>query len=147
MFCVRVLPFLVAEKMDRSGLTALAWVACGMQRETFVMQLMPAGASAHNRKASKSVDHDGTLDLLLRHGANMEARDWAGWNTLMVATFYGQPTLVRALVEAGAQIEHTDRHGKTALEMAASVHAALKASQPRSSASRKALDALRRSEE
>ena len=107
--------------MDRSGLTALSWVACGMQRETFVVQLMPAGASAHNRKASKKFDHDGTLDLLIRHGANMEARDWAGWSTLMVATFYGQPTLVRALVEAGARIDHVDRNGKAALEMAASI--------------------------
>lgn len=92
-----------------------------MQRETFVVQLMPAGASAHNRKASKKFDHDGTLDLLIRHGANMEARDWAGWSTLMVATFYGQPTLVRALVEAGARIDHVDHNGKAALEMAASI--------------------------
>jgi ankyrin repeat protein len=56
-----------------------------------------------------------------RHGANMEARHWAGWSTLMVATFYGQPALVRALVEAGASIRRIDSNGKSALEMAASI--------------------------
>ena len=39
----------------------------------------------------------------------------------MVATFYGQPALVRALVEAGASIRRIDSNGKSALEMAASI--------------------------
>ena len=53
--------------------------------------------------------------LLVRHGANVNAVTVTGWSVLMAAVVHGTPSLIRFLLEKGADPELKDEDGMTAL--------------------------------
>lgn len=61
----------------------------------------------------------GLADLLIRHGADIDARGPGGMSALMRAAFYANTEVVRALTERGAAVDATDENGWTALMHAA----------------------------
>jgi Ankyrin repeats (3 copies)/Ankyrin repeats (many copies) len=81
---------------DEDGETPLFWASGG-----------------HNFK-------DGSVvQLLLEHGADINAQSQIGWTPLHVASFNGVLEVVRLLLEHGADVEAKDYSGKTALQIAA----------------------------
>eukprot|EP00972_Heterocapsa_arctica_P031561 4648627-Heterocapsa_arctica.AAC.1 len=52
-----------------------------------------------------SMGHRNTTEALVDLGAELEARDDAGWTALMHAAFCGQDATAEALVHGGARIE------------------------------------------
>lgn len=65
-----------------------------------------------------SQDSQITVDLLLRHGANIEATSHTGWTPLQVACVCGSEQGVRFLLQMGANVDETSRNGRTALDAA-----------------------------
>ena len=60
--------------------------------------------------------HEGVVDLLLRHGADMEAIDWVACKSpLHLAAKHGHLTLVELLVLYGAVIDSRDGSLRTPL--------------------------------
>ena len=60
--------------------------------------------------------HEGVVDLLLRHGADMEAIDWvASKSPLHLAAKHGRLALVELLVLYGAVIDSRDGSLRTPL--------------------------------
>ncbi|GAC1694583.1 MAG: hypothetical protein NVS9B5_37490 [Terriglobales bacterium] len=59
-----------------------------------------------------------SVRLLLAAGANPNMTDNSGGTPLMNAAHYGNPTIVQALVLAGAKIDARNTEGKTAIEIA-----------------------------
>jgi ankyrin repeat protein len=59
------------------------------------------------------------LRLLLKHGADVNARDTRGLTSLHEASHYGALEVVRLLLEHGADVEGEDSDGETALQAAA----------------------------
>jgi len=64
-------------------------------------------------------DDSEIVQLLVGHGADIEARDEEGATPLMRAAEFGQTGIVRALLEHGAKVEAKDKYGNTALIAAA----------------------------
>ncbi|HTO81056.1 MAG TPA: ankyrin repeat domain-containing protein, partial [Methylomirabilota bacterium] len=58
------------------------------------------------------------LDLLLAHGAPLDAADNRGRTALMIAAERGHPEVIAALLAAGADRALRDHDGKTALDLA-----------------------------
>jgi len=56
------------------------------------------------------------LSVLLDHGAAISGSRNAKWTPLHEATFHGQDTIVKLLLDRGADIDAKDRYGKTAVE-------------------------------
>ena len=59
------------------------------------------------------------VDLLLDHGADIEATDDAGQRPLLSAAFYGQTEVVRRLLDRGAALDAVGWSGQSALANAA----------------------------
>jgi Ankyrin repeats (3 copies)/Putative peptidoglycan binding domain/Ankyrin repeats (many copies) len=55
----------------------------------------------------------------LKNGANVNARDEAGWTPLMAAAQEGLPNVVSLLLKSGAEVNAHSMHGDTALMIAA----------------------------
>lgn len=51
------------------------------------------------------------VQLLLEHGADIEAKDGYGWTPLLLAAQKGHEAVVRLLLEKGANIEAKGRDG------------------------------------
>jgi len=66
-----------------------------------------------------AIDYGSTLEVLIKHGANIEARDEENATPLMRAAELGQTQVVHALLEKGANVNANDRDGNTALMLAA----------------------------
>ncbi|KAJ3117641.1 Ankyrin repeat and FYVE domain-containing protein 1 [Phlyctochytrium bullatum] len=65
---------------------------------------------------------DGAARLLVAHGADLGATiEWGGFTPLQHAAFRGWVEVVRALLDAGADVEDTGRAGKTPLSVACSM--------------------------
>lgn len=64
------------------------------------------------------VDHGEVLKLLLKHGAEVNARDPSGMTALMVAARAGRDDLVQILLDAGADVTAKDIFDRTALDWA-----------------------------
>ena len=79
---------------DRTGQTALLWVA-------------PAR------------DNPEMVKLLVEHGADVNARDYHGETALMIAASQSNPGIMNALLEAGAKVNAQNDQGLTALMSAA----------------------------
>lgn len=46
------------------------------------------------------------VELLLKHGANVNEKGKHGWSALMIASYYGEPEIMQALLKHGAEIDH-----------------------------------------
>lgn len=80
--------------------------------------------------------HSGTIEILLRHGANIDAPDNNGMTPLMSASLRGFTKMVKFLVDKGANIEAQDKAGMTPL-MHAAFHKAARNETPMMSARKK----------
>ena len=56
--------------------------------------------------------------MLIEMGANMNARDYNGYDPLMIAAARGHDLIVRQLLAFGADSTKTNKHGNTALILA-----------------------------
>lgn len=75
-----------------------------------------SNASAIDKTDAKRV---GMVELLVKHGARLDARDNDGWSALMWASWSGLTKGVSRLLELGASPQFADRQGNTALLIAA----------------------------
>lgn len=64
-------------------------------------------------------NHVGTVHMLIRSGANVNANDLCGWTALMIAARNGDFRLVRELLAFGANSNDQNERGETALMLAA----------------------------
>lgn len=62
--------------------------------------------------------HLDVMELLLQHGASIDARSPNGTTPLMMAAMYGTPEAVKLLLEKGADVELKNQLGMTALDFA-----------------------------
>jgi len=115
---------------DRYGKTALVYaVTNGKDDLAVVLSLLAAGADVNARNQIdgstallKAIDPGGTdleIRALLDHGADVNSVDNNGWTPLMVASDWGQTTLIELLLNKGANINAKKTDGKTALMIAA----------------------------
>jgi len=59
------------------------------------------------------------IDLLISHGADIDAKDYEnGWTALMQATYYGKTQAATRLIQAGANVGLKTHNGVTAFDMA-----------------------------
>uniref|UniRef100_A0A7S0JST7 Ankyrin repeat domain-containing protein n=1 Tax=Cafeteria roenbergensis TaxID=33653 RepID=A0A7S0JST7_CAFRO len=63
--------------------------------------------------------HLGAAGVLLKAGADFGACDKDGWNALLTAASAGTESMVRELLDRGADVEVTNVAGETALSVAA----------------------------
>jgi len=59
-----------------------------------------------------------TVEVLLRYGADIQARSKRGWTALMVAAAGGHTKITQLFLEKGASIEPITKSGWTALKVA-----------------------------
>jgi len=65
-------------------------------------------------------DHgENIVDLLLREGADVTAKDDIGWTALHITALFGHEAVARLLIEKGADVTAKDDRGGTALHVAA----------------------------
>lgn len=70
--------------------------------------------------AAAGKDHFEIVQLLLDRGAKPDVTDPAGWTALIHATYFGaRPELLSLLVQKGANVNHQNDRGATALYLAA----------------------------
>ena len=62
-----------------------------------------------------------SVDILLKHGADVNAKDLAGLTPLHWAVVRGNKLCIRYLLERGADISAKDENGKSAKDMAQSI--------------------------
>ncbi|KAI8498597.1 Unconventional myosin-XVI [Branchiostoma belcheri] len=92
----------------------------GLQAGRDVNQSFP-GSSWYGRTALHLASWNGqtgVVELLIQHGANLEARDKNGWTTLHLACRYGHTGIVELLIQHGADMEARTKLGSTALHLA-----------------------------
>lgn len=58
------------------------------------------------------------VELLVRQGVDLEARDANGASALILSAFYGKPSVSRFLIDSGIAVDHRDAGGFTALMVA-----------------------------
>ena len=97
---------------NRYGIAAIA-LACESGSAAIVEKLLTAGVSAnatgpYGETALHTCAHAGKVDaakVLIAHGASLDAGDsWRGQTPLMWAAAQGHPDVMRALIEAGADV-------------------------------------------
>jgi hypothetical protein len=117
-----------AAQPNKAGSTALHWASMmGVTpavKELLVRSGTPAFVNMGDIQGKTALHWAATYDrgdivvLLLKRGANVEARD-RGMNTpLLAAVKEGKPDMVRLLLEAGASVEVKDVSGKVPLDCA-----------------------------
>ena len=101
-----------ATTANRYGVTPI-FLACESGSGAIVERLLSAGVSANatgpeGETALHTCAHTGNVDaakVLLKHGASIEAGDsWRGQTPLMWAAARKHPAMIKALVEAGADV-------------------------------------------
>lgn len=65
--------------------------------------------------------HKEVMDMLLEHGADINAADNRGQSPLMAAAHRGYDLCVTHLIDRGAKLDQQDEHGLTALVLAGAV--------------------------
>jgi ankyrin repeat protein len=102
---------LLARGADRRILNQALFVAARSE---------PLGIGLDGKEAKGTdLPYTAVARLLLRKGANIEARDEDGKTPLILAGGHGETAVVKLLLEKGAQIEAADNSGETALIWAA----------------------------
>lgn len=99
-------------------------VASSRGHVALVEFLLSSGADPHRRcQFGGTALHDGQLaeavaESLLRHGAQVDARDDVGQTPLMLACDFSNMPLARLLVQHGASLHATSDHGWTVMDCA-----------------------------
>lgn len=97
---------------NRYGISAIA-LACESGSAPIIEKLIAAGVSAnatgpYGETALHTCAHAGKVEaakVLIAHGATLDAGDsWRGQTPLMWASAQGHPDMMRALIEAGADV-------------------------------------------
>lgn len=115
---------------DELGRTPLHWAcATGKLRVAELLLTRPRGPVAdvnavesRNKTAlhiAAAHDREDIVQLLLKHGADIEARSDGGWTPLHNACDKGSVVIVRLLLQAGARINAQLLNGVTPLHLAA----------------------------
>lgn len=96
----------VTEKTDEHGRTAL---------------MRAAYANINDRKLLEETDtkREPIIQLLISNGAKIDAKDNDGWTALMWAAWSNMPKTAAMLMKNEASPATTDKHGNTALTLAA----------------------------
>ena len=68
--------------------------------------------------AASNFGKPGMVDLLLEHGASLDARASNGMTALMAAAYFGEAAIVRKLLRGGANTRLRNESGLTAMEIA-----------------------------
>ncbi|KAI9812177.1 MAG: hypothetical protein M1827_004843 [Pycnora praestabilis] len=121
------------EICDTTGMTPLMYAA--LRSDMDCMQIiLEAGADPNRRGIDQltAMHHSAMgmsingahMDLLMRFGACLEAKDDRGRTPLIKTTVTGNAIAAAALLKHGADIEVVDKHGFTALHLAI-VHSAI----------------------
>ncbi|KAK4233352.1 ankyrin repeat-containing domain protein [Achaetomium macrosporum] len=113
---------------EDTGPGALVWAISKKESEDVKMILefmkvdpnfiVPGDKRESPLHLAASLGEDGIVKLLLRHGADISARDARGWSVLRAACKDGHadhPDTVRALLDAGVDPNEPWLHGRTAL--------------------------------
>jgi ankyrin repeat protein len=58
------------------------------------------------------------VEQLLQHGAEVNAIDNEGWNSLHFAAYHNHPAVIEVLLQYRADIYAEDKHGKTPFHVA-----------------------------
>ncbi|KAI0029971.1 hypothetical protein K488DRAFT_72546 [Vararia minispora EC-137] len=105
-----------------------------MQLDTSSPAISIARAISHANGNGQSLLHlaafgslPGLVRFLIRHGADLDARDRNGFTALHFAGFIGARQCARLLLDAGADAEIVDASGRTAQELAAFNFASVRA--------------------
>lgn len=111
---------------DAQGASALIRAA-GAGHAALIVQLLDAGANTahvtrsgmHVLGAAVAARREAVVRTLLNHQVAPDARIAGGGTALMLACALGEPRIVDALLEAGADANAIDEHGGTPLHAAA----------------------------
>ena len=108
---------------SEKGRTPLTWAAagrdCPRMQERMCRFLLDNGADVNARNVSartplqeaamsvryNSFDPRGTMELLLKRGAHVNAYDMAGWTALTECGFYGKKEVAELLLANGAEVD------------------------------------------
>ena len=114
------------------GFSALM-ICCTTEQPDMVALLLDAGANVHNKGtetgfyalhclfAHPAINEAATikiLEMLLKHGAEINVRSLNSLTPLMLASWFGNEPAVRFLIERGADATVKDNSGKSAKDMA-----------------------------
>ncbi|MEW6348698.1 MAG: ankyrin repeat domain-containing protein [Thermodesulfobacteriota bacterium] len=112
--------------VNRSGVSALM-VACQWNQTQVVRFLLENGADVELRERGSGHDalmyscfsgNPDLVELVLRHGATIDATDAMGRSALMIAASVGKAETVKVLLRTGANADLRDHSGATALDWA-----------------------------
>ncbi|CEL11527.1 hypothetical protein ASPCAL14629 [Aspergillus calidoustus] len=115
----------IADDMGRTPLIS----AAGLGKEETVRVLLEHGASTKREMcygytalfaALRDPGHPRIVQLLLKHGAEVDHRDIDGLTALRLACDWGDTEIMSILLEHGADVDAADPHGMTPLLCAAS---------------------------
>lgn len=113
---------------DERGHTAIHWACLAGHNDIlkyYIQCNAPLDKQSNNELAPKPIHwacvngHILTVDILLQHGISINTTDSRGCTPLILATQYGQATLVGYLIGKGARKDFTDADGDNALHWAA----------------------------
>ncbi|CAF4303115.1 unnamed protein product, partial [Rotaria sordida] len=87
-------------------------------KETNVNHRNDQGGTALHFASAAIVDSPECVELLLRHGAKVNAQDLKNNTAAMVACFFNKPRILTTLIRAGADLAPRNDEGKDAYDVA-----------------------------
>ncbi|DAZ97346.1 TPA: hypothetical protein N0F65_010780 [Lagenidium giganteum] len=118
-----------AQELDKYGLTPLHW-ACDrghLSIVRFLIEEVQVDVNAVEKRLFRRqpIHFAGlngppeVMQFIVSHGADLEARDYRGWNALHCAAHGGFGDVCSVLVESGAELKSMSLRKETALHLAA----------------------------